>query len=84
MTLAKPVDRETYARHTRNKLLMNPSSAAAAVAQMPTLNPYAAINPYATLYQPFVLPNVNPIASAAAQGIQTSAANVVQQTANIR
>ena len=66
MTLAKPVDRETYARHTRNKLMMNPTSAtaaAAAVASIPTLNPYAQyLNlPTALAYQPFVLPNVNPL-----------------------
>ena len=66
MTLAKPVDRETYARHTRNKLMMNPTSAtaAAAVASIPQLNPYAQYGlsmnlPTALAYQPFVLPNVN-------------------------
>ncbi|XP_063685170.1 probable RNA-binding protein 46 isoform X9 [Bolinopsis microptera] len=66
VTLAKPVDRETYARHTRNKLMMNPTSAtaAAAVASIPQLNPYAQYGlsmnlPTALAYQPFVLPNVN-------------------------
>ncbi|KAL5267218.1 hypothetical protein ACHWQZ_G004308 [Mnemiopsis leidyi] len=83
VTLAKPVDRETYARHTRNKLMMNPSSAtAAAVASIPTLNPYAQyLNiPTALAYQPFVLPNVSPLSP---QNFST-ANHAQQQTAGIR
>ena len=63
--------------------MMNPSSAtAAAVASIPTLNPYAQyLNiPTALAYQPFVLPNVSPLSP---QNFST-ANHAQQQTAGIR
>ena len=82
MTLAKPVDREQYARHTKNKMMMNPTAAASAAAAaaatvMPTMNPYAGYLNFQTLYQPFMVPNLNPLAT---QNIAAAG----QQSQNIR
>eukprot|EP00116_Pleurobrachia_bachei_P007825 sb/3468087/ len=75
VTLAKPVDRETYARHTRHKLMMNTNATIATTLAPTAINPYA---PYGipTLYQQFVMPGVNTAMSAS--GLPAPAAGTGQ------